>query len=559
MLTRLFIENLATVEKQILEFGHGFTVLTGETGAGKSVIIKAINLVLGEKCPKDLIRAEKKYLSVEAVFSINDNPPVLELLNELDIEHEGELTIRRKVHLAGKNSIYINDYTFNLSKLSLLGEHLLDLHGQHSQQFLLKPATHIDYLDEFSGLKEALIDYKSIYLTLNQKIKTKKELEQSAVDRNREIDFIRFQIKEIDNAGFSEEEELQLVNEVKLLTHGEKLISMLSPITGWNSEEHSPLASISSALYQLNEAVKIDPKLQTSVDEIQSGLISIEEATSEINQYINRIELNPQRLEEINNRLAELDKLKRKYGSSITEITEYRETQAGKLRQLENLEISFGELEEEITSLSENVQQKAEEISDIRKGKIDEFEKLILSNLHQLGLERSRFKIQLSPLTDEKNTDKSYAVKGKDHVEFLIATNPGNPLKPLAKIASGGELSRIMLAIKTSLNQDISMGTMIFDEIDSGISGRVAETVGIKLLELGRSRQIICITHSPQIAAKAGDHLRVEKVFQNKTSKTFINRLQNEERIEEIARFLGGNEISKKTLSVARDMLTGKN
>ncbi|NQU65598.1 MAG: DNA repair protein RecN [SAR324 cluster bacterium] len=555
MLSRIFIQNLATVEKQVIEFNNGFTALTGETGAGKSIIIKAINLILGEKCPKDLIRAQEDFLSVEAVFSIQDNPPVLDLLEELDIEHEGELTIRRKVHLNGKSSIFINDYTSRLSQLTQLGMHLIDLHGQHSQQALLHTATHIDYLDQYSGLKDAVTEFRGLYQSLLHKQKEKTAFDESLADRTRQLDFIRFQIDEIERAGFTAEEEQQLSEEYRLLTYGEQIIEAVSPVASWNSGQNSTLSEISVALQALTDILNIAPDLKPIVDEIQSGLITLEEVAAEARQYLGRIDMNPERLGSINERLAQLDSLKRKYGKTLTAVLQFKADQENEREQLENLEVNSAKLDEEIRDLSLQVHEKARSLSEIRRKNVAVFEKLVLANLKELGLERSLFKVQQSHLPKEEGVGQTFSQKGMDRVEFLITTNPGNPLKPLAKVASGGEISRIMLAIKTTLNEDITRGTMIFDEVDAGISGRVAETVGYKLVKLGSHRQVICITHSPQIASKALTHLKVEKVFADNVSRTLITQLKESERIEEIARFLGGTEITEKTISVARDML----
>ena len=555
MMSRIFIQNLATVEKQVVEFEDGFTALTGETGAGKSIIIKAINLILGGKCPKDLIRAKEDFLSVEADFSIQDNPPVLDLLAELDIEHEGELTIRRKVHLSGKSTVFINDYTSRLSQLTSLGHHLIDLHGQHSQQSLLQTATHIDYLDQYSGLKDAVAEFRELYQKLNHKQKEKIAFDQSLTDRTRQQDFIRFQIDEIERAGFTEEEEQQLSEEFRLLTHGEQIIEAISPAAEWNGGQHSPLSDISATLQTLLDILNIAPDLKSITEEMQSGLITLEEVAAEARNYLSRIEINPERLGSVNERLALLDGLKRKYGKTLKAVLEFKADQELEQERLENLEINSAKLEEEIRNLSEQVHEKARSLSEIRGKKVPIFEELVLANLKELGLERSLFKVQQHLLPEDELSGQTYSQKGLDKIEFLITTNPGNPLKPLAKVASGGEVSRIMLAIKTTLNEDITRGTMIFDEVDSGISGRVAETVGYKLVKLGSHRQVICITHSPQIASKAPVHLKVEKIFTDNVSRTLITQLKESDRIEEIARFLGGTEITDKAISVAREML----
>ena len=555
MLSRIFIQNLATVEKQSIDFDDGFTALTGETGAGKSIIIKAFNLILGGNCPKDLIRSEEDFLSVEAVFSIQDNPPVLDALADLDIEHDGELTIRRKVHRNGKNTVFINDYTSRLSQLTSLGLHLIDLHGQHAQQSLLQTATHIDYLDQYSGLKDAVSEFRELYQKLNRKRKEKDSFDQNLADRTRQLDFIRFQIDEIERAGFTEGEEQQLSEEYRLLTHAEQIIEAVSPAAGWNDGQHSPLPEISKVLQTLLDIVNIAPDLKPITEEMQSGLITLEEVAAEARNYLGRIEINPERLGVVNERLALLDGLKRKYGKTLKDVLDFQAGQVLEQERLENLEINSAKLEEEIINLTELVNEKARSLSDIRRKKIPIFQELVLANLKELGLERSLFKVQHLQLPEDELSGQSLSQKGSDKIEFLITTNPGNPLKPLAKVASGGEVSRIMLAIKTSLNEDITRGTMIFDEVDAGISGRVAESVGYKLVKLGSRRQVICITHSPQIASKAPTHLKVEKVFSDNVSRTFVTCLKKSERIEEIARFLGGTEITEKTISVARDML----
>ena len=558
MLTRIYIQNLATVEKQIIEFKPGFSVLTGETGAGKSIIVKAVNLILGEKCPKDLIRSGEDFLSVEASFSIRDNQSVKVLLDEMEIEHDGELTVRRKVNIAGKNSVFINDHSSKLNRLSALGEWLIDLHGQHAQQFLLRSATHVDYLDQFANLRESVQQFQDLYRLLKQKQQEKEALERSAAERARNIDFIQFQIEEIENAGFTKEEITQLDEELRVLTHGEQIIETLTPIAEWHTMEPSPLNSISAVIGPLESLLKIAPELQELAGEIKSGLITLQEAATGVDHYLNNLNIDPNRLEVVNERLAELDRLKRKYGQTLDDIAAFKAEQNQNLANLEKQDINYLELENEIAELSEQVAVSSNEISNIRRSKKSEFEKLVLSALNELGLERSLFEVEITQLPKTESGEQAYNMKGLDQVAFLITTNPGNPLKPLAKVASGGELSRVMLAIKTTLSEDISQGTMIFDEIDSGISGRVAETVGFKLVKLGQTRQVVCITHSPQIASRADVHFRVEKQFSGDSSKTLVNPLDDEQRIEEIARFLGGNKISDKTLSAAREMLSTK-
>ncbi|PCI27893.1 MAG: DNA repair protein RecN [SAR324 cluster bacterium] len=548
MLERLFVQNLATVEKQIIEFPPGFTVLTGETGAGKSVLMKSLSLILGEKCSKDLIRVDSSFLSVEATFAIQENASVREILQALDIEDEGLLVIRRKVHRSGKNSIFINDHASNLNCLVQLGKQLIDLHGQHSQQTLLQSNTHINYLDAFAGLAEAVGKYQEGYQQLLHLKQQQEELLTSQAERARKVDFMRYQVDEIDSADFSLTEEKELQEEFILLGHGEQLLGALSPVAEWSSNEHSPLNMISLALHSLIDAVKIEPKLQAMADEIQGGLICLEEVVGDVKRYLDTLEINPQRLEWVNQRFAELDKLKRKHGATLEDVFAYRTQLQIDLDELEGIEENQDDLQREIGQLTQVLKEDARKISTQRQQKCGDFESLILNHLKDLGLERSKFFVHITPKEDLTS-------KGLDQVEFLISTNPGNPAKALGRVASGGELSRIMLAIKTTLTHNLSLGTMIFDEIDTGISGWVAEAVGIKLRSISHTSQVICITHSPQIAAQAPTHFKVEKIFQGESSKTLITPLQPEERVTEIARFLGGNDITITALSVAKEML----
>ncbi len=559
MLTRLFIQNLATIEKQVVEFSPGFTALTGETGAGKSVMIKALRLILGEKCPKDLIRTGQNFLSVEAVFTISDIQPIRELLDEMEIEYDDELVIRRKVHQSGKNTILLNDYTSNLAKLALFGNYLADLHGQHSQQSLLSSSTHVTYLDAFAGIQEEVTGFESKYRLLNQLLDEKRDLAQSAANRNKEIDFLKFQINEIEQAGFTEEEEVGLYEEAKVLSNSEQLIAALSPVAAWQDGDGGVLSEIAASLHSMEKAIQLDSSLEHLYKEFKTSVISLEETASEVNGYLSKLEINPLKLEDVNKRIAELDDLKRKYGATLNDIFSYKVAKQEALSKLENLEVSFGSLDEKISTLKSELLNYAGKISEQREDAKKRFEKVIAENLSELGMERSTFEIELQKIQPNEQTNLPFNSKGSEQVEFKIATNPGTPTRSLAKIASGGELSRIMLAIKTSLNIDISFGSMVFDEVDSGISGRVAETVGFKLSNLGKSRQIICITHSPQIASKADEHYKVRKILENESSKTFVDKLKPDERVEEIAQFLGGNEISDKTRSAAKEMLTQPN
>ena len=555
MLRRLFIQNLATIKKQSIDFDSGFLALTGETGTGKSMIIKAVTLLLGEKCPKDLIRTGSSFLAVEAVFDIRDNSSIKLQLDTMGISFEDELVLRRKVTLGGRNSILINDYSSNLAGLARIGSTLVDLHGQHSQQILLQSQKHIDFYDDYLGIEDLVQEFGETYHNYTSKKKERDAIQMHTTDRNRKINFIHFQIDEIDASEISEDEMEELQQEHKLLNNAEKRKATLQPIADWMEEPYSPIQQVATNLSALEELLSIDSELKKPVDEFKSGLIVLEEAVRELIRYSDRIEINPRRLDRINKRFSEIDKLKRKYGNSIREILAFRHSLQEELEQLKRVAADSLVLDNEIQTLEKQLAEKSQLISQKRMEKKMLFETLVVGYLKELGMAKSKFEIRLNTLNPKANGTNSYTAKGVDQVEFLISTNPGTPLRTLVKVASGGEISRIMLALKTAINSNSAQTTMIFDEIDTGISGRVAETVGRRLLQLATRGQVVCITHSPQIASVAQVHYKVDKKMNRNTTVTIIKRLDESERVAEIAQFLAGNEITEKTLSVAREML----
>ncbi|MCP4298131.1 MAG: hypothetical protein GY786_21300, partial [Proteobacteria bacterium] len=407
---------------------------------GKSVLIKSLYLILGNKCPKDLIRPEADYITVEATFSIEDNPDVQKLLDQMEIGNDNSLVLRRKIYRSGKNSVFINDYTSNNATLSKLGVYLIDLHGQHSQQRLLQSSTHMDYLDQFATNSDLVKEFAATYGDLLIKIAKLDKLEKDCNTRENKIDFLQFQLVEIKNADLSINEEKDLLDEFKLLSYGEQMIGSLTPVSLWNSEENSPIKIIDDSLYAIQEAVKIDPNLQKVADELQEGRIILEEAAADISRYLEKLELDPGRLDEVNQRLSELDKIKRKYGDTIERVLLHQVELQEELVELEQLETNLDSLRGEIRSLTEVLEKKSLEISEKRKLKKDSFQQSILKNMEELGLEKSQFLIDISPLLS-KDSKLAFGNRGADRVEFLISTNPGQPPKPLAKIASGGELS----------------------------------------------------------------------------------------------------------------------
>jgi DNA repair protein RecN (Recombination protein N) len=555
MLRRLLIKNFATIKNQTVEFDPGFIAITGETGAGKSIFMKAIKLILGEKCSKDFIRSGESHLLVEAAFELKNHDWIEKILAGIGIDFDSILIIRRKVSKAGRNANFINDCAVSLSTLVNLGKHLVDLNGQHSQQSLLQPSAHIDYYDDYLQIASEVGVFSDAYQKSLNLQKQLTDLQNSIVERARESDFLMFQINEIESANLSENELEELNQDYQVLNNSEKLISTILPITGWIEGGGSPVEQVSTAIYSVEALIKYDKRLEKISSEMKSGFIIFEEALQELLHYSGLVEANPLRLEEINQRLAQLDQLKRKYGSTIPEILAFLEAQKEKLAKLSSSDENLKQMEIELESLNQDLFNQAGRLSEIRQKNKKIFENKVLKHLKELGLEKSCFEVDLRSLGKTKNSHLNR--KGLDQVEFLIATNPGHPLKPLGKIASGGELSRVMLSIKSIVRSDQSAQSLIFDEIDTGISGRISETVGVKLNQLGKNKQVICITHSPQVASIAASHYLVEKEMKQSEAITRIIKLDQKERVQEIAQFLAGNEISTKTLSAAEEMLNG--
>ncbi|MBT4288136.1 MAG: DNA repair protein RecN [Deltaproteobacteria bacterium] len=553
MLRRLLIQNFATIKNQTVDFEEGFTAITGETGAGKSIFIKAIKLILGEKCSKEFIRSGEDNLLVEAEFEFTNHTWIEKILAEIGIDFDSSLVIRRKVSKAGKNANFVNDCSVSLNVLLNLGKYLVDLNGQHSQQSLLQPSSHIDYYDDYLQITSEVEVFSNEYQRYLNIQKQLSDIQNSVADRARESDFLQFQINEIETANLSEDEINELNQEYKVLNNAEKLIATILPVTSWIEGVGSPIEQMSTAIYSIENLIEYDQRLEKITAEMKSGFIVLEEALQELAQYSGIVEANPVRLEEINQRLAQLDQLKRKYGATITEVLAFLELQKEKLANLSSSDENLRQLEKERNKLGRDLLEQAGHLSEIRQKNKAAFENQVLDHLKELGLEKSRFEIAFKSSDPENSNNLSR--KGLDQVEFLITTNPGHPLKSLGKIASGGELSRILLSIKSIVRSDQSGQSLIFDEIDTGISGRISETVGIKLNQLGKSKQVICITHSPQVASIAASHHLVKKEMKQKEAVTRIFKLKQKERIQEIAQFLAGNEISSKTLSVAKEML----
>jgi len=563
MLLQLEINNVALIDKVCIELGSGLNVLTGETGAGKSIIIDSINAILGARIPKDLIRTGCEKALVQAVFQIDDDR-LVGILNDVGIEAEEDntLIISREFSLSGKNTCRINGKLVTVSVLREVGERIIDIHGQFDNQSLLRTENHIELLDSFGGeeihqIKHEYSEKLAEYKTLKARLK---ELSGNERERERKIDLLKFQIDEIKKAKLKIGEEEELSRQKLLLANAEKIANALScayeMLFSGDGAKCSASDSLNSALSELNSIAKLDSKYADFAKRIEDISYQLEDIISELREERDNTEYNPQMLEQIEERLDLIYKLKRKYGSTVEEVLQYYEEIQRDLEGIIKSEDIANELIKNIKQLDEEMLVLAKGLHTKRQSAIKLLEDKIGEQLEDLDMKRARFKVNIE-FNDELNNsgERDYTQNGLDKVEFLISPNVGEPLKPLSKIASGGEMSRIMLAIKTILADVDRMPTLIFDEIDIGVSGRAAQKIGEKLSYISRNHQVICVTHLAQIACMADNHFLIEKIVDGDTTKTKVDKLDSKNVEEEIARILGGTNITETTRRYAKEML----
>ena len=566
MLKSFEVKDYALIEHISVEFGNGLNIITGETGAGKSILIDAMSLLLGERASTEVVRkgAQKSY--VEGIFNVKGNKKVKSLLEENEIEFNDELIIRREISLKGSNRCFINDTPVNLNLVKDVGNLLVDLHGQHEHQSLLRNETHIDYLDEFGDYQELLLQYRKIYSDLLHKENELKELQSKESIIKEKKDFYSFQIKEIDSVSPQEDEEDRLTEELKILENSEKLAELSSEVYQLLYESDSSiqtsLSKVRTLLQKLNE---IDKSFSDPLAESDSALTEISDISSFIRSYNAKINIDPEEVEEKRQRLGAINLLKKKYGGSVKSIIEYRKKIGEEFELAENFSGKINELSKIIFELRKNAGSLAKSLSKKREQASKFVKKGIEESLKDLGIQTPQFTTRIINNQSEKDSgiflDGKYfkaTSKGIDEVEFFITTNPGEDLKPLAKVASGGEVSRIMLSLKSTLAKNDKLPLLIFDEIDVGVSGRIAQKVGKALKNLSEYHQVISITHLPQIASLAEHHFSIEKVTQNERVISSIKKLPNSERITEIARLLSGEKITEASIKSAREMIGQK-
>jgi len=563
MLKSFEVKDYALIEHISVEFGSGLNIITGETGAGKSILIDAMSLLLGERASTEVVRKGAQKSFVEGIFNVKGNKKVKSLLEENDVDFNDELIIRREISLKGSNRCFINDTPVNLNLVKDVGNLLVDLHGQHEHQSLLRTETHIDYLDEFGDYQELLHQYKKIYSELLHKEDELKKLQEKESSIKEKKDFYSFQIKEIDNISPQEDEEDKLNEELKVLENSEKLAELTSEVYQIIYEsDNSIQTSLSKVRSLLQKLSDIDKSFSDAFSESESALAQIQDISNFVRSYNSKINLDQDEVEEKRERLGAINLLKKKYGGSIKSIIDYRKKIGDEYELAENFSEKINELSKNIFELRKNSGNLAKSLSKQREQSAKLVKKGIEETLKELGIQHPQFKTDIINAQGEKDTgvflDGKYFLatsRGIDEVEFFISTNPGEDLKPLARVASGGEVSRIMLSLKSTLAKNDKLPLLIFDEIDVGVSGRIAQKVGKALKNLSEYHQVISITHLPQIASYADHHFSIEKVTQNERVVSLIKKLPESERITEIARLLSGEKISQASLKSARELI----
>ncbi len=555
MLQELHIKDLAIIDELSLSFDKGFTVFTGETGAGKSIIIDAIDLVLGDRASADLIRSGCEEARVEALFDISQIERMEDILSDAGIGAGEGLLIKRIIHKSGRNRILINGSLSTLMTLSEIGRYLIDICGQSEHQSLTRAEEHIDILDAFGGLGNLREEMSKSYRRLLRLRREFEGLKSSTELSAQERELLEFQLKEIDSVNPRAGEDEELERELEVLQNAENIRQTLAEGEATlYSEEGSITERLSVLAKKLEELAPLDEELGELARRIESAYYELEDVAVSLRQKADSIEVDPERLREVTERLDAINMLKRKYGGTIEEVLKRRDQISQTLSSTVNHELELERLRTELSRAEEEAQMVADSLGEARRKTAEELKSAVERELKELGMKGVNFQIEIKR---DKTTDDRYRLteKGAEHVVFLISTNPGEEVKPLHRIASGGELSRIMLAIKSLISVG-KVPTLIFDEIDTGIGSTMAQVVGKRLKKVSNTHQVLCITHMPQIAAYADTHLLVTKTTTpDGRTVTRVKKLEGEERVNHIATMLGGTTPTETTLKHARELL----
>ena len=555
MLQSLYLENIALIEKLGIELFPGFNVLTGETGAGKSIIIDAVNFVLGERTSRDLIRNGAARAKVEAVFNLNEGDAAFAALDALGIEYDGnELILSRELSAAGRNACRVNGTLVPVASLKSVSDTLVDIHGQHEHQALLDAENHISYLDAYCHAESLPIIEKidAIVSRRNELMLKRNSGFSSQREREREMDMLRYQIEEIASANLETGEEERLNAEKTVLLNAERIRTALETahmaLSG--AEEGSALSAIDTARRSMRDIAALNKDYEALGDKIEELYYAAEDISFVLRDTSENVESDMQRLEEIEQRLKLISDLKRKYGRTVEDVIDFGKDAETKLNELENAEALAAELDAKLDKLKAEYNVAADELSKVRRAAGDRLKRDVLNELKDLGMAKAMFDVALSDASGGEPRKG-----GRETAEFMLSANPGEPLKPLEKVASGGELSRIMLCFKSIFADNDRVPTLIFDEIDTGISGRTAAVVGEKMLGIAKKHQVICVTHLAQIAALADAHLMVRKYDDGKNTFVETRQLNEEEKVQRIAQMMDGESDSPSALTHARELI----
>lgn len=560
MLSLLKIQNIALIDELSLEFSDGLNLLTGETGSGKSIIVDSLSALTGERISSDLIKEGETSARIEGLFSLKANADLHEIFYESGIELDDseniDLIVRRELSSVGKNRIFVNNQLVTQSFLRKIGAFIVDIHGQGEQATLFNSSTHLEMLDEYAALEslreKSAEKYKKLF-AVRREIESLREDEAQKLQL---LDILQFQVDEIGKANLIAGEDATLEEEKRRLNNVEKLsaLSEESYLLLYENEE-ATLTTLEKVSRRIKDLSEFESSFGEYEENLKTAQAVLEDLAFALRDFRGTLEFSPERLSEIENRLAEISRLKRKYGGTIETVLAHFAESSERLRNIETADLREAELRKELETARENYLKIARELHDKREKSARKFEKELEANLKAVSLEKARFEIRI---TANESDDKSFTAKGLDKIEFYFSANPGESVRPIAKVASGGELSRLMLILNTTTKLAEKSKTMVFDEIDTGIGGRVAEAVGLKLKELATRQQVLCVTHQPQVAALANHHFVVEKESQKNRTSIKVRELKETEKVEEIARMLTGAQITETARQHAKEMLAAK-
>ena len=550
MLLEISIKNFAIIEEISLNFEKGMTVLTGETGAGKSIIIDAMNMMLGSRATTDVIRHGAPKAEIEGLFAVESNRHLTALFEEQGLEWTDELIIRREILQNGRSVSRINGQMVNLSVLKAVGQHLVDIHGQHDQEELMRPQLHITMLDEFgdAAFFQTKAAYRQTFEDYKRLRKQVVELQRNQQENKARIEMLEFQIAEIEAAALEVEEDVRLEQErQRLLNHKMIADTLTNAYTMLDAEEFSSLANVCSAMNDLESIEEYDTSYKELSGQLAETFYALEDITKRLEDVVDGLEFDGNRLMQVESRLDLIHSITRKYGGQVKDVLEYLAQITKEYSLLTGSDLSSEELEKELKHLEKNLVSLAQDLSDQRHALAQALENEIQQELADLYMDKARFQVRFSKAKFNR--------EGNETVEFYISTNPGEDFKPLVKVASGGELSRLMLAIKSAFSRKEGKTSIVFDEVDTGVSGRVAQAIAAKIHKIGQNGQVLAISHLPQVIAAADYQFYIEKVSDEHSTVSTVRLLNREERIEEIAKMLAGEDLTEAARQQAEQLL----